>query len=406
MKILISSISDCREKNGVVTFMNIMRSNAAFFKKEGFILQFCNFVDFAPAKPDNHAPQITAKAVSEPSVFVKTRRRVRALLSHNATGSFVMMAAILMRRGWIAAWKGRRQESNATIHFYQDAFTAFFGLFFHRKSSTKILLLHSGNDSLNQVFMHFPGMRGTFYERLIRHQFSAVLGAVDSIVTLNNAYAELLREKYPGKSISTVYNTSPFSLAATTHSTSTAAPGKIRLVAVGSLQHIKGFDLLVAGAAQLDQYERSQLHISIVGGGSEFGPLSKILEAEGLQDVVSLEGESSKVSDFLRVANGFLLTSRDEGFPIALIEAAGFSLPVVSTRVGSIPEVFGQDGCFYIDTTSDSIAAALKSIVHRRIDLTGYGRRSQQIFREKLSLEHFLASYVDLFKRAGGEHAG
>jgi glycosyltransferase involved in cell wall biosynthesis len=414
LKIVVSSLSNCREKNGVVTFMEILRRNAARFGDARIDVAFANYVDFplrqeaattSAQTPGTDAPQRKSRRWA-----AGIKQGIKAQLAKRPLLAFLMMMATLSRRALIAVLKARRLESAGCIHFHQDFFCAVIGQALLRADSRKVLLLHSSDDSLRQLFVHFHGMRGTRYETLIRQQFHRTLGKLDGIVTLNERYARTLREQFPGVDVRCIYNTSPFaSDAEDAHRglprANEAEHKPIEIVAVGSLQHIKGFDLLVDAAAALAHEDRARLHVTIVGGGAERTSLQSTIDANGLQNIITLNGETNDVSPFLARADAYILTSRDEGFPIALIEASSFGLAIVSTRVGAIPEVFEEGTCLYIDARAESIRDALVGIGRGAVDIRELARRSKFVFDTKLSLEIFLRAYCRLFTDVGRHHA-
>lgn len=414
--IIVSSISDCREKNGVVTFMMILKSNASAFLAQGLTLKFVNFVDFpsavgaAPSPPNRpaamHSEQVFPLRSDLRDIVVRMKRSIKQVIVARPLGALLLLMSTLGGRAFVVAWKARRHEQEGTIHFYQDFLCASFGRVLHSRNTCKVLLLHSGNDPLNHLFTHFHGMRGTRYELLVRKLFSSTLKAQDALVTLNEHFSDILRAELPGIDIRCIYNTSPFEISSTTrsarHATTTS---RIEIVAVGSLQYIKGFDLLVEALARMEIIDRSRLHVTVVGGGKEHVPLQAAIEAASLDEIVTLQGECSDVSPFLLRADAYILTSRDEGFPIALIEAAFFGLPIVSTRVGSIPEVFDETSCLFIGNEVDSIRDALSRIARGEVDLTSLAQRAREVFEAKLSKDIFLKAYFKLFKTLGERSA-
>ncbi|HEX7690356.1 MAG TPA: glycosyltransferase [Burkholderiaceae bacterium] len=424
LHIVVSSFSDCREKNGIVTFMDILRRNAGGFGDRGFRLAFANYVDF-PSRPPARPGPVRADAPTPPAppgaatasapgrirrTMLAVKYWIKGQLAKRPLLAFLLMTATLSRRGLVTTLKARLRAGPGSVHFHQDAFCAYFGQWILHRSSRRILLLHSGNDSLRQVFIHFHGMRGTRYEACVREAFRRTLAGLDGIVTLNERYADTLRAQFPHIDVRCIYNTSPFTGEdADRHRTARPAqeaPGRrIEILAVGSLQPIKGFDLLVGAAAGLPDADRDRLHVTIVGGGPARPALQAAVDAAGLREVITLNGESDHVASFLGRADAYILTSRDEGFPIALIEASGFGLPIVATRVGAIPEVYDEASCLFMEPTVDSIREALAAIARGGVDLDELARRSRAVFDAKLSLDAFMKAYCELFDQVGRRHA-
>lgn len=117
-------------------------------------------------------------------------------------------------------------------------------------------------------------------------------------------------------------------------------PERRRLVAVGRLIEIKGcLELVRAFAvAQLDNTE-----LTFVGTGPLHGPIESLANELGVGGKVKLLGFSDDVRAHLRAAHVFVMHSRQEGMPIALLEAGAEGLPVLATPVGSIPSLLASN---------------------------------------------------------------
>jgi glycosyltransferase involved in cell wall biosynthesis/2-polyprenyl-3-methyl-5-hydroxy-6-metoxy-1,4-benzoquinol methylase len=97
--------------------------------------------------------------------------------------------------------------------------------------------------------------------------------------------------------------------------------------------------------------------VLLVAGG---GPL--LLPLRARQDPgVRLLGWRESVAEVFAAADVALLTSRNEGTPVALIEAAAMGRPAVSTRAGGVPSVVrdGETGLLADVGDADALAAAL-----------------------------------------------
>lgn len=111
---------------------------------------------------------------------------------------------------------------------------------------------------------------------------------------------------------------------------------RLRLMMLGNIRiKLKGYDLVVKLAVEI---RRRGLPITITIGGAENEGLElrRQIAAEGVEDVVRIVGVVDSPEDFLRSGDGFLLMSRIEGMPNALIEAMCLGLPCIATKVGDL----------------------------------------------------------------------
>jgi GalNAc-alpha-(1->4)-GalNAc-alpha-(1->3)-diNAcBac-PP-undecaprenol alpha-1,4-N-acetyl-D-galactosaminyltransferase len=115
------------------------------------------------------------------------------------------------------------------------------------------------------------------------------------------------------------------------------------LIAVGRLDPRKGFDLLLRAFHQIhDRYPDWQL--TILGEGESRSELEDLRSQLHLTDCVHFPGAVVNVSDYLHQADLFVMSSRVEGFPMALCEAMVCGLPVVATDCLSGPRDIIEDG--------------------------------------------------------------
>lgn len=129
--------------------------------------------------------------------------------------------------------------------------------------------------------------------------------------------------------------------------------GALHVVTVGGFDHpVKGHDVLIRAMARLPD-----ARLTIVGGGR----LRRELEALAADQRVNVRfegqlGGPAAVREVLRNAGLFVLASRSEGMPRALLEAMALGVPAVATAVGGIPEVLPPEQLVAPD---DPLALAL-----------------------------------------------
>jgi glycosyltransferase involved in cell wall biosynthesis len=103
-----------------------------------------------------------------------------------------------------------------------------------------------------------------------------------------------------------------------------------RLLTIGRLAEEKGIDLLLYALAQV-QRRYPRLHAIVLGIGPKEAELSQLAAELSLKDCVSFPGFQENLADYYQDATLFVLPSRYEGMPNALLEAATAGLPIVAT---------------------------------------------------------------------------
>jgi glycosyltransferase involved in cell wall biosynthesis len=113
--------------------------------------------------------------------------------------------------------------------------------------------------------------------------------------------------------------------------------GPLRLVTSAALEYWKGIDLLLAAAARVP----GDLHLDVYGDGSLRGELARDARERGLD--AAFHGFVPAAHERLADADIFVLPSRGDNAPMAILEAMAAGLPVVTTRVGGIPELVADE---------------------------------------------------------------
>ena len=115
--------------------------------------------------------------------------------------------------------------------------------------------------------------------------------------------------------------------------------GARRIISVGTLEHRKGFDRIIAALPQLQQQSPGST-LTIYGEGEQRASLETQVEASGLSHSVRLPGFSPDIRSALQSADLFVLASRFEGVPNVLLEAIAARCPfVVVDHPGGTREV-------------------------------------------------------------------
>jgi glycosyltransferase involved in cell wall biosynthesis len=130
------------------------------------------------------------------------------------------------------------------------------------------------------------------------------------------------------------------------------------VLSVGRVEPVKGFDDMIT-AFRAVASQQPQAVLAIAGDGSMRRPLELQARRAGLEGRVRLLGERSDVPALLAAADLFVMSSRSEGLPFALLEAMAAGLPIVATRVGDIPRALGTAGALVPPGEPAELAAAV-----------------------------------------------
>jgi glycosyltransferase involved in cell wall biosynthesis len=111
------------------------------------------------------------------------------------------------------------------------------------------------------------------------------------------------------------------------------------LLAVGRLDKIKGFDILIKEVSTLD----FPFYLNIVGEGDEKEHLEKLIVELGLSEKVTLLGYREDIPFLIAAADLVVISSHSEGFGRVLVETLFYGDLIISTKVGLSMEILPDE---------------------------------------------------------------
>lgn len=189
--------------------------------------------------------------------------------------------------------------------------------------------------------------------------------------------------------------------------------GRSRMVIlVGHLSHVKGQKTFLEAAALVLRHHPDCAFVAL--GGETVQPgfgrvLEELARNLGIADHVHFLGWRQEVAEIVRTADVFALPSREEGLPLALLEAMASSVATVATPVNGVPEVIrdGVNGFLVPVDDPESLARRIGQLLEDgelRTQLAKAGRRTVE---ERFSMAELLATlqsvYTSLLR---GRHSG
>ena len=166
-------------------------------------------------------------------------------------------------------------------------------------------------------------------------------------------------------------------------------PGVLRLGAMGRLVHQKGFDVLLAALPLV--LERRSVELLIAGAGEDEASLRAA--AVGLPvRFLGVLATPTAVAEFLRSLNVFVMPSRYEGLPNAVLEALACGVPVVATTAPGMAEATaGQARLVPSDDSAALAAAILETLEHDG---------TRPVVTPASTFQEVAAKHLEVFERA------
>ncbi len=171
----------------------------------------------------------------------------------------------------------------------------------------------------------------------------------------------------------------------------------IFLLSVGRLVYQKAHEILIAAMPAVLK-EFPHVKVGICGGGVLRSRLEAQIQSLGLSDSVKLLGKFDSVVRFLASADVFVLPSRWEGLPIALLEAMSAGLPVIATKVEGVDElvVDGEQGVLVPVGDVDSLVQAILQLLRDPYLRARMGFASKQRISACFSIDRMSEKYLTL----------
>jgi len=177
---------------------------------------------------------------------------------------------------------------------------------------------------------------------------------------------------------------------------------KSYILNVGTVEPRKNLEILLEGYALLSNHLREQFPLVVVGAsGWKNAPIYKKWQNLNLQDRVIFTGflKDEELASLYQHASCFVYPSIYEGFGLPVLEALDFGVPVITSKVSSLPEAGGK-AVIYIDPKKpEEIGRNLKKILTIP-KLTYKYQKLGKIQAQKFTWKKTAAEFIKVFKSA------
>jgi glycosyltransferase involved in cell wall biosynthesis len=142
--------------------------------------------------------------------------------------------------------------------------------------------------------------------------------------------------------------------------------GTTWFVTVGRLSPEKNQARLIR-AFEIVHAERPDARLLIVGTGPLREKLEKEIDARGLTGVAILTGAYPNPFAIMAAADCFVLSSKYEGQPMVLLEAAVLGLPIVSVNFSSVHDALPNDSIHIVEQDDEALADGMRAFLRQEI---------------------------------------
>lgn len=254
--------------------------------------------------------------------------------------------------------------------------------------------IHSGS------FLDFYLSRPTFVQRWMRQ---AVEGS-DVLICLSQKWHRLYTRRFPKANVKVLANVVAPPDRRIPRQRCSGEP--LKLLFLGLIGERKGvFDLLDVFDEHKDEWAgKVQL---ILGGNGETDRLQQTIKEFGLEQMVTFAGwvSGEKKETLLNEADVFVLPSYNEALPLSILEAMSYHMPILSTRIGGIPEMVTDrvNGFLVEPGDRDMLYERIQEFIATPalVEVMGHesGKRIQEYYPETV-FEQLSAIYTTLLSTA------
>ena len=196
------------------------------------------------------------------------------------------------------------------------------------------------------------------FDKKTYHRIKRVYQCAKKVITMGDENKYLLINKYgfPKNKIIAIQNS--VKVPQKEDIKKLCIKNKYRLLSIGRFVNQKGFDILIKAISLLENIIKEKIHLTIIGEGPDLKFLQKLVFKNKLENYISFTGWEDDLEKRMTNYDLFIIPSRFEGQPFALLEAMSYGIPSIATNVSGIPEALGKGQYGYLIPPNDPIALA------------------------------------------------
>ena len=173
---------------------------------------------------------------------------------------------------------------------------------------------------------------------------------------------------------------------------------ELKIVAIGTLYYIKGFDRLLRCLKKLKD-EGLRFHMYFVGDGEQHGELEQYVKDNAMTGDVIFYGYQKNPYQYMSKADLFVCSSISEGFSGTVSEATILGIPTLTTRCSGMDEILGKNNEYgiIVENNEEALYEGLKDLMINRDKLALYKEKvkDRSSFFSTESTVHCVEKLID-----------
>jgi len=144
-----------------------------------------------------------------------------------------------------------------------------------------------------------------------------------------------------------------------------------------------------------------KVRLVMVGDGPELSAVRYRAEQLGVNGDAVFVGKLANISDYLGIADVFLLPSELESFGLAALEAQACEVPVIATRIGGLPEVINDGESGFLSDVGDvekMTADTLRLLRDEKLR-RGFGEKGRELAVQRYSTSKIIPQYIAFYEK-------
>lgn len=175
--------------------------------------------------------------------------------------------------------------------------------------------------------------------------------------------------------------------------------GKILVGTTAELHNNKGLKYGIEAISMFPWHIQQKICWVIIGEGEERKNLELLIRQRHLEDKVFLAGFIDDAKKYLAAFDIFMFPSLKEGLPYALLEAGFASLPIITTKVGGIPDIIGDEKSEFLvePKKAGELARVLSELVENKKIRDSLSKKNRENILAKFTFENMFNKTLKLY---------